>query len=292
MKWLRRLKNQTRKVSTLWRGVWPLLSGHWSFGAKPWQLEELAWEQGMTVVWSAWHEGVVYEVRQLEETMRLYANGVQHSEFNATRMVTGSVWDLLWLPAFMAAEGSIKRVLILGLGGGSSIPPLRHFFDPDEIVAVELDPFHLEVACEQFKVTEMGVEAHCADAVEWVKNYRGPAFDLVIEDLFSPANVTVTRAVPAKKRWLKQLEELVSPKGVLVMNFGDEFEFKASDASTKPQGFASGLRLSTPDCHNAVIAWSRQSAGSKSLLRRIKQWQELALEMDLGRLRYTSRELF
>src|SRR5699024_11337496 len=67
----------------------------------------------------------------------------------------------------LAKEGSIKRVLILGLGGGSSIPPLRYFFDPQEIVAVEMDEFHLEVARDHFKVTEMGVQTHCADAVEW-----------------------------------------------------------------------------------------------------------------------------
>jgi|GEM_PF-78973 len=282
------LGERSRKGSTIWRWCWALLSGNW----RQVNTDEAIWEKEMTVVWSTWHDGVTYEVREYDNTVRLYANGVQHSEFNRQRFVTGSVWDLLWLPAFLAKEGSIKRVLILGLGGGSSIPPLRYFFDPQEIVAVEMDEFHLEVARDHFKVTEMGVQTHCADAVEWVKNYAGPPFDLVIEDLFAPANITVTRAVQANRRWLKQLEGLVTPQGVLVMNFGDEDEFKRSDASKKPQGWGSGLRLSTPDCHNAVVAWSRQTGNSNSLLKRIRQWQELALELEMGRLRYTSKQLF
>src|SRR5699024_12822214 len=109
-------------------------------------------DNDMEVVWSTALNVVTDEVIYYDNSVRLYANGVQHSEFIRESFVTGSVWDLLWLPAFLAKEGSIKRVLILGLGGGSSIPPLRYFFDPQEIVAVEMDDFHLEVARAQFKV--------------------------------------------------------------------------------------------------------------------------------------------
>lgn len=246
----------------------------------------------MTVVWRDWRDGVAYEVREYEGTKRLYANEVQHSEFNAERLVTGSVWDLLWLPAFMAKPNSIQRVLVLGLGGGSLIPPICHFLDPRDIVAVELDPVHLEVARDQFGVADFGVETHLADAAEWVDNYTGPPFDLVIEDLFAPANRAVTRAIPAKMKWFNKLSKLVTPNGVLVMNFGDEPELKNSDVSKRVKGWASAIRFATPDCHNAVVGWSRQSASSNSVRKRVMQWQELAFEAEYGQLRYTTKQLF
>ncbi len=246
----------------------------------------------MAVVWRAGRDGVEYEVRRQGRTMRLYANGVQHSEFHPQRLVTGSVWDLLWLPVLLGEPDHLRRVLVLGLGGGSLIPPLRRLVDPLAMVAVELDPLHLEVAEQQFGVGEFGVETVCADAVEWVNAYDGPPFDLVVEDLFAPSNTNVTRAVPASKRWLQQLQALVSPRGMLVMNFGDWAEYRRSDATVKPKGWGSGFRLATPDCHNAVIVWTRQTTSSKALRRRVQADEELARELALGRLDYSIRQLF
>ena len=84
----------------------------------------------MAVVWREAHEQTTYEVRSQGRTLRLFANGVQHSEFHPDRLVTGSVWDLLWLPGFFAKPGSLKRVLILGLGGGSLVLSLIHISEP------------------------------------------------------------------------------------------------------------------------------------------------------------------
>lgn len=78
----------------------------------------------MAVVWEQEQDGVLYQVRNHGASLRLYANGIQHSEFHPERLVTGSVWDLLWLPALLQPPESVRRVLVLGLGGGSLIPPL------------------------------------------------------------------------------------------------------------------------------------------------------------------------
>lgn len=246
----------------------------------------------MAVVWQAGRAGVNYEVRRHGGVLRLYANGVQHSEFHPTRLVTGSVWDLLWLPALLVDPSRLQRVLVLGLGGGSLVPPLREIVNPQEIHAVELDPLHLEVAVEQFGVSEYGVTTECADAVDFVQHYEGPCFDLVVEDLFAPANTAVTRAVSANKRWLTQLSSLVSSRGVLVMNFGDWKEFQRSDAAQKPKGWSSGFRLATPDCHNAVIAWTRQPSSSNTLRRALQGHPRLAEALRTGDLDYSIRQLF
>ena len=136
----------------------------------------------MALIWKTELQGVHYEVRRAGRTLRLYANGVQHSEFHPKRLLTGSVWDLLWLPALLHEPSRFRRVLVLGLGGGSLIPPIRQLLNPDTLVAVELDPAHLQVAREVFGMEAFGVETHEGDAQAWLRAYRGEPFDLIIED--------------------------------------------------------------------------------------------------------------
>ena len=87
----------------------------------------------MAVVWQRQEDGVLYQVHRRGDRMRLFANGVQHSEFHPKRLVTGSVWDLLWLPALLSEPQRFRRVLILGLGGGTLLPPIRELLAPGHI---------------------------------------------------------------------------------------------------------------------------------------------------------------
>ena len=248
----------------------------------------------MGVIWRASENGVSYEVRRRGKRLRLFANGVQHSEYHPDKQVTGSVWDLLWLAGFFHEPERIRRVLVLGLGGGSLIPPLRHFFAPEQIVAVEKDPLHLHVAQNVFAIGGADISMHCGDAVDWVANWCGAPFDLVIEDLFAPSDKTVTRAIKPSGRWFGSLSKLVADDGVLVMNFGDWAEFRDSPLSRSraQRGWQTGFRFATPDCHNAVIAWLREDASSTVLRDRVRAFPELAADLDRGRLNYSVRCLF
>jgi len=71
----------------------------------------------MAVIWQKKIAGTHYEVRSAGQTRRLYTNGLCHSEFNPQKLVTGSIWDLLVLPALFYKPGHIKKVLMLGVGG-------------------------------------------------------------------------------------------------------------------------------------------------------------------------------
>ena len=108
----------------------------------------------MAKVWAAQRDGVHYEVRRDGKTLLLFANGVQHSEYHPDRLLTGSVWDLLWLPALLHSPERYRRVLVLGLGGGSMVPAVRSVLAPDTFVAVEKDALHLEVAEHVFGVAD------------------------------------------------------------------------------------------------------------------------------------------
>lgn len=248
----------------------------------------------MGVIWRASENGVSYEVRRRGSLLRLFANGVQHSEFHPERMVTGSVWDLLWLPALFHDPRRIQRVLVLGLGGGSLIPPLRRFVQPRDIVAVEKDPFHLHVAEKVFAIAGDDLQTVCADAREWVSQWQGEPFDLIVEDLFAPSDRTVSRAIKPSGRWFGALSRMLSPTGTLVMNFGDWQEFRDSPlARTSMQrGWQGGFRFATPDCHNAVVAWLREDSETGELRDRLRGFPELAAALDRRKLDYTVRRVF
>lgn len=247
----------------------------------------------MAVIWEQRHDGVHYQVRRSGERLRLYANGVQHSEFHPRRLVTGSVWDLLWLPALLHEPERYRRVLVLGLGGGSLIPPLRALLRPERIVALEKDPLHLGVARNLFAVVGDDTETVLGDAVTWLDAYQGPPFDLIIEDLFAPDNPAVSRAVPANAAWLASLAGHVSERGTLVMNFGDFTEYRTSHAADQrqPREWGGRFHLSCNDCHNAVIAYTAQPARSIHLRRRLQQHPELAALLRNGTLDYHIRQL-
>ena len=71
----------------------------------------------MAVLFEKVANGRVYQVRSAGNSRRLYTDGVFHSQYNPNHIITGSVWDLLFLPSQFYAKGALKRVLVLGVGG-------------------------------------------------------------------------------------------------------------------------------------------------------------------------------
>lgn len=171
----------------------------------------------MAVVWSREVDGVIYEVRAAGSTRRLYSNGVFHSSYNPKRPVTGGVWDLLMMPAFFYPPGTIQRVLLLGAGGGTVIRQLREFVRPREIVAVDLNPVHLDVARRFFAVQGADVRLVRADAREWLARDRAH-YDLVIDDLFGERDGEPVRAVNAEVAWCRQLRDRTTAAGAVAIN--------------------------------------------------------------------------
>ena len=246
----------------------------------------------MSIVWERIHQGTRYQVRRAGGSLRLYTNGVLHSQYNATRPLTGSVWDLLTLPAFLLAPGAVQRVLVLGIGGGAVIQQLRHFVQPQHMVAVELNAVHLSVARRFFGVRGKGVRLVGADAVQWLQAYRGEPFDLLVDDLFGDSDGEPVRAVVADRRWSTLMLRHLSPHGILVVNFPDRQELESSALLCQPRiraRFASVFRLSTAQNDNAVGVFCRAHATARQLRERLKRTP--GLDPRRGRLRYRIRTL-
>ena len=248
----------------------------------------------MSIVWQKNTGQDLYEVRRAGNSVRLYRNGVLHTQYNPNRPIGGNLWDLLLIPAFFYPPGSIRRVLVLGVGGGAVIRLLNRFVRPEEIIGVELNPTHIQIARRFFGIGRRQATLVHADAVKWVRDYRGPVFDLIVDDIFGEQSGEPERAVSADSDWFSRLHRRLSPRGILVMNFAGQAELKSCayfhDPAVKKR-FDSAFRLNKPQYENTIAAFLATSSTSRQLRRNLAREPGLDPRVKSTRLTYQIRRI-
>lgn len=248
----------------------------------------------MALVWRKRSQGVLYEVRSAGNSLRLYTDGVFHSQYNPRQLLTGHVWDLLMLPAFFYPQKKIKRVLVLGVGGGAVMHMLRHFVSPDKIIGVELNHVHVSVARRFFNLKHKTIELIEADAVEWLKSYSGEKFDLIIDDLFAEKDGEPVSVIKANAQWFSSMLKHLSNDGVIVRNFINRQELMESAGivhKSTANRFSSVFQLTSCFNENFVAAYVRKSATSIELRKNLIATPGLNPNLKTCRLRYRIRRL-
>jgi len=248
----------------------------------------------MAIIWRKKHEGSTYEIRAAGRSRRLYTNGVFHTQYNPARVVTGGIWDLLMIPAFFKPVEEVKRVLVLGVGGGSVIRQLNRFVLPKHIIGIELNPIHLYVARKYFGVDRSEAELIEADAVSWLNDYDGPPFDLIIDDLFSEEDGEPIRAVAADHKWLSLITRNLSSRGMLVMNFISSKTLKscALFSANRNNTYRAAFQISMPIYDNAIGIFLKFNASSTDLRMNLKAQPKLGTSLNNNNLNYSIRKLF
>lgn len=228
----------------------------------------------MAILWREQIGGTLYEVRGHGATRRLVSDGVFHSGWNPRHGLTGRAWDL-FLPAAFALPAPPARVLVLGIGAGTVLLQYRRFLDPQALVGVDLDPVHLELGRRFFGLDQAGAKLVLGDAQAWVANWRGPPFDLVVEDLYGHVAGEPRRAVAMDDAWAAALSRIVAPGGALAVNFTSKDALRQAAQLCVPRRraeYASAFRLQAPRDENAVAVFSRgpvTAAGIRARLRRV-----------------------
>jgi len=245
----------------------------------------------MAIEWSKSTNECQYEVRSAGATRRLYTNQVFHSQYNPNKVLQGGIWDLLYLPTFCIAEDKIQRVLVLGVGGGTVLQQLHKYIAPREITGIELNPVHLFVAKKFFGLKHKSFELIEADAIAWLKKYKGKKFDLIIDDLFGHHNGEADRVINVNKSWSDILLKNLNPDGMLVINFGSNAEFNncALVAYKKIfNTFKSIVRLTLPQYENAIGVFSKLQVDVKVMRDSFKKVTGLksCLELKYSAKRY------
>ncbi|WP_455219300.1 spermidine synthase [Kaarinaea lacus] len=248
----------------------------------------------MAVIWQKKVEGTRYEVRMAGRTRRLYTNGVFHSQFNPDNPVSGSIWDLLMIPAFFHPRGKVQRILVLGVGGGAVLQQFQHFLKPKHITGVELNPYHLYVARRYFYVKQDNVDLYHADAVQWVKEYEGEKFDLIVEDLFGDEAGEPVRAVELNAAWFRKLNKLLTRDGILVSNFVSSRQMRQcayfTDEKIKKL-FKSAFQFVAPHYENVIGVFLKIDSNQRDLKQNLSDIPQLNPNLKSCRLRYTVRRI-
>ena len=248
----------------------------------------------MAVIWQKKIDGSLYQVRSAGKTRRLYTNGVCHSEFNPDRVVTGSIWDLLVLPAFFHSDPAPRRILMLGVGGGASILQFHHLLEKTTIVGVELNPVHLQLAQKFFDIDTVPAQLHQAEAGEWLQSYRGAAFDLIIDDLFTNEGKEPVRSVSADSDWFSLLSQHLAEDGKLVLNFASSKEFKRAGYFINKRinrRFKQVFRFSNPQLDNIVGAFIQKESSSQQLRENLRANPVFRQALQNRQLRYHVRDV-
>lgn len=211
----------------------------------------------MTLLYSQYHHGVLYQVEQSQGLLRLLTDGIFHSERPLTGMLSRSVWDLLSLPSLYLDELSVRRplrLLVLGLGAGVVCYQLQRLVEIERLVAIELDALHIRLAQNFFNAQEDCDAIYHGDAKAWLAAYSGPGFDLIIDDLFIVEGEDAQRAFAFDSQWQRLLYRRLNPHGLVVANFADQAELERvwqGDQSAYYL-FEQAQSLSCNDCFNRV----------------------------------------
>lgn len=222
----------------------------------------------MSVIWSKKKGGMRYEIRKAGRSLRLYTNGIFHSQWNPGAPLAGNLWDLLAIPAFLLTYTDQRPfdAAILGVGGGAVINQLCHFFAMNRLDGVDLDGEHLRLAKRFFGVNHKNVHLVQQNASTWVECAlnQNKRYKYVVEDIFCDSLVNglvePIRAIEASSEWMKSLSGLLTEDGILVMNFESAHQCKRSDAVSwaKENEFSRMFILSRPMYHNAMAVFCKQ----------------------------------
>jgi spermidine synthase len=192
---------------------------------------------------------------------RLEIDGTFASYWRADGAATGSVWDALVAPLLLVPPARRRRVLILGLGGGSAARLARALAPRAAIVGVELDREVVAAARRHFGLDALEVEVVCDDALRVLGRERR-RFDLVIEDCFVGRGRAERKPPGFPLPGLALAARRLAAGGILAVNTLDETaEVARALAGLLPHR----LELRVADYDNRVLAASAQPLDARAL---------------------------
>lgn len=130
-------------------------------------------------------------MRRGRQGVELRVDGTLASLHRPGGRVTGVVWWTLAAPVLVLPPGR-RRVLMLGLAGGSVARAIRALDPGAEIVGVEKSPEVVRLARRHLGLDELDVDVVVGDAMEFLRRDRR-RFDLIVEDLFVGASRSVRK---------------------------------------------------------------------------------------------------
>jgi spermidine synthase len=152
-----------------------------------------------------------------QEGYRLLRLNSPQSGFHSVQlgggMFTGLYYDVLYLGPHLASG---RSVLVLGMGGGTTVRAYRQFYPGARITAVEIDPVIVEVAHERMGVARgPDLDVRVADARPFLAR-SDEEFDVIEVDVFAGGPYAPFYCLT--REFFAAARARLEPSGVLTMN--------------------------------------------------------------------------
>lgn len=200
-------------------------------------------------------------VRESRFGRELLVDGTFASFYRPGEVATGSVWDAIALPALALPKARRRRILILGLGGGSSARVVRSLAPAARIVGVEFSAEIVAVARKWFDLDALDLEVEVADASVYLARSRR-RFDLILEDVFIGSGDRVHKPAWLPSPGHRLAASRLSPGGLLVSNALDESRFVAWSMR---ELFPSVVEIAIRDFDNRVFVGGGPDLSARKL---------------------------
>ncbi len=171
--------------------------------------------------------------------------------------------------ASLLFQSSPKRILMMGLGGGSISNVLHRVFPETHIDVVEVDPNVIDICKRFFYLRETkNYQIHPMDARIFIKSQIGKnTYDLILLDAFKSGSVPFHLKT---EEFYEEILEVLSPDGVVASNlYGKSNLKKPHDRTTFDTMFGNLYFFEDPDqVATVLIATNQERFWSEEDIRR------------------------
>ena len=199
----------------------------------------------------------------------------QRMVFNYTRMMMSSLF----------VKPDPRRILVIGLGGGTLPVALAHVLPQARIDTVEIDPAVVKVASRYFGFrTSPRQRVHQADGRAFVEQAvrEKRTYDLVMLDAF---DYTYIPAHLMTREFLQQVKALLAPGGVLAANTFSSSELYSRESATYGDVFGTYFNLRANN--RVIFAVNGRLPDDAALARAAREWAPRLAPYDID----TARQL-
>jgi spermidine synthase len=208
------------------------------------------------------------------------------SFYRPGEIATHCVWDAIAAPILWLPPSRRRRILVLGLGGGSVARLARALAPRAEIVGVELDPEVVRLARAHLDLDRLEVRIEIADALAWLRDAKG-RFDAILEDVFIGRGDAVHKPdwIPDPAHALARAR--LAKGGVFVSNTLDECKEVARELRS---AFPAVVSIETEDYDNRVLVGGSAGLSGAALRKRVAASPILRESLPILSFRTLARE--
>lgn len=182
-----------------------------------------------------------------------------------------------------------KRVLLLGLGGGSLVTALHAYAPAIDITAVELRASVIEIATRFFYLPRSKrIHILHQEANDFIQTYTGRTFDLIFSDLYHAEGAA---AVQSQAEFLVACAQQLKSNGWLVINVWSDQRQQPDLMDALKTHFSCVYSISTTSKNWILIAGQQTPYFSQRELKEKSQQLSHRLGFSLGGALQQMREI-